>query len=133
MPRRAPLLVGAYGAAVLAALSALTTAYWTAGGTWLLDTVGGALEELARRGGTAAVAVGLVVVVLKAAGCALALALVRPFGRRLPPRLLEGTAVAAGGLLALYGGLLVLVGGLALAGVFGDVADRSSLRWHVLL
>jgi hypothetical protein len=123
----------AYGAAALAGLSAVTTAYWTAGGTWLLDTVGGGLEELARRGDGAAVALGLVVVLLKLAGCALALALVRPWGRRLPERVVEGTALTAGVVLAAYGGLLVLVGALALAGVFGEVADASALRWHVLL
>jgi hypothetical protein len=87
----------AYGAAALAALSALATAYWTAGGTWLLDTVGGGLEELARRGDGAVVALGLVVVALKLAGSVLALALVPPWGRRLPERLREGTALVAGG------------------------------------
>jgi len=131
--RGAPRAGAAYGAAALAGLSAVTTAYWTAGGTWLLDTVGGGLEEVARRGDGAAVALGLVVVALKLAGCVLALALVRPWGRRSPERLLEGAALVAGGLLAAYGGLLVLVGALALAGVFGDVADAAALRWHVLL
>jgi hypothetical protein len=133
VPGRAPLLVGAYGAAALAGLSALTTAYWTAGGSLLLGTVGGGLEELARSGGAAAVAVGVVVVLLKVVGCVLALALVRPSGRRLPPRLLEGTAMLAGGALAVYGGLLVLVGAIALTGALGEVADPSALRWHVLL
>ena len=122
----------AYGAAALAWLSAVTTAYWTAGGTWLLDTVGGGIEELARRGNGAAVAVGLAGVVLKLAGCVLALALARPWGR-VPARLVEAAAVSAGVVLAAYGGLLVLVGALALAGVFGDVADPVALRWHVLL
>ena len=133
MARSAGPAAAAYGAAALAGLSALTTAYWTAGGTWLLDTVGGGLEEVARRGDGAAVALGLVVVALKLAGCVLALALVRPWGRRLPERLLERAALVAGGLLAAYGGLLVLVGALALAGVFGDVADPMPLRWHVFL
>jgi len=131
--RRAGPAAAAYGAAALAVLSALTTAYWTAGGTWLLDTVGGGFEEVARRGDGAAVALGLVVVGLKLAGCVLALALVRPRGRRLPERLLEGAALVAGGLLTAYGGLLVLVGALALTGVFGEVADASALRWHVFL
>ena len=36
-------------AAVLAFASAAVTLYWTLGGTLLLDTVGGAFEELVRR------------------------------------------------------------------------------------
>ncbi|MGY2127560.1 DUF3995 domain-containing protein [Blastococcus sp. SYSU DS0617] len=132
MSRRAQLRTGAYAAALLAGLSAMVTLHWTAGGTWLLDTVGGAMEDLARRADAAAVAVGLAVVVLKLAGCALALALVRPWGRRLPAGALERTALAAGVLLTLYGGALVAVGALALAGVFGTVADPTALRWHVL-
>lgn len=132
MARVAGPAAAAYGAAALAALSALTTAYWTAGGTWLLDTVGGGLEELARRRDGAAVALGVAVVVLKLAGCLLALALVRPW-ERVPARLVEAAALAAGVVLAAYGGVLVLVGALALAGLFGDVADATALRWHVLL
>ncbi|MGY1592860.1 DUF3995 domain-containing protein [Geodermatophilus sp. SYSU D00708] len=126
--------VAAHGAALLAATSALVSAYWTAGGTALLATVGGGVEELARERSAAAVAVGALTVVLKLAGGALALALVRPWGRRLPGRLLRGTALLGGALLALYGGVLVLVGGLALAGVFGPLpSDPSPLRWHVAL
>jgi hypothetical protein len=129
--RRTPV---AHGAALLAGASALVSAYWTAGGTALLATVGGGLEELARERSAAAVAVGAVTVVLKLAGCALALALVRPWGRRLPERLLRRTALVAGALLALYGGVLVLVGGLALAGVLGPLPpDPTPLRWHVAL
>jgi hypothetical protein len=123
----------AYGAAALAGLSALVSAYWTAGGAALLSTVGGGLEELARSGGGWSVAVGVVTVVLKLMGMLLALALVRPWGDRFPPRLLEGTATAAGAALAVYGGGLVVVGALALAGLFGTPADPTALRWHVFV
>ena len=41
MTDRSRLLASpAYGAAVLAALSAAVSAHWLAGGTWLLSTVG---------------------------------------------------------------------------------------------
>ncbi len=123
----------AYGAAGLAALSAVATAYWTAGGTWLLDTLGGGLEELARRRDGAAIGLGIVVVVLKLVGSAVALALVRPWGRRLPARLLERTALVIGALLTVYGGLLFVAGALALTGLLGAVSDRRALIWHVAL
>jgi hypothetical protein len=95
--------------------------------------VGGGLEELGRSGGAASVAVGLATVAAKLAGALLALALVRPWGDRLPQRLVEGTAIAAGAVLVVYGGGLVVVGALALAGIFGMPANPIALRWHVLL
>jgi hypothetical protein len=121
----------AYCSVVLAWLYALVSAYWTAGGTWLLSTVGGSVEAVARRGNAAAVGLGIVTVLLKLAGGVLALALVRPWGRRLPCRLVRWSAIAAGGLLLLYGGANVVLGALALAGVFGDPTDPVALRWHV--
>jgi Protein of unknown function (DUF3995) len=126
-----PARAAAYGSVVLAWLYALVSAYWTAGGTRLLSTVGGQVEELARRGGTAALGVGVLTVLLKVAGGVLGLALVRPWGRRLPRRPLRVVALAAGGLLTLYGGANVLLGGLGLLGVFGTPDDPGALRWHV--
>jgi len=123
----------AYAAAGLAFAYAAVSAYWTAGGTALLDTVGGGLERLARVGGTAGLLLGVVTVLLKVAGGVLALALVRPFGDRVPARLLEWTALAAGAVLTLYGAGQVLLGGLALTGLLGEPADPRALRWHVLL
>ena len=120
-----------YGAAFLGVLYAGVSAYWTAGGTVLLGTVGGSIADLARRGGGAALGVGLATVLIKLAGGMLALALVRPWGLRLPPRLLRVTALVAGALLTLYGGANVVLGSLALGGVFGRPADPSALRWHV--
>jgi hypothetical protein len=95
----------AYAACVLALLSALLSFYWAAGGTIGLDTVGGAIEELARARDPAGVALGLGAGLLKVAGG------------------------------ALYGGLLVAVGALVLAGVIRPAGpvDRTALRWHVLV
>jgi hypothetical protein len=122
-----------YGAAVLAFGYAAVSAYWTAGGTALLDTVGGALERLGSGGGGAALVLGVVTVLLKIAGGVLALALVRPFGARVPAVLLERTALAAGVVLALYGAAQVLLGAVALTGLLGEPEDPRALRWHVLL
>jgi Protein of unknown function (DUF3995) len=123
--------VAAYGSCALAWLYALVSAYWTAGGTWLLATVGGPVEDLARRGGTAALLVGVGTVSLKVAGGVLGLAFAQPWGRRLPQRPLRAVGVAAGGLMTLYGGANVVLGGLGLLRVFGPPADPRALRWHV--
>jgi hypothetical protein len=116
-------------AAVLALASAATTAYWTLGGTALLDTVGGQLEALAREGGGAAVLLGGTVVVAKLVAAVLALALLHRPGRVV--RVLGGLA---GVVLTLWGGANVLLGGAVLTGVLdlGPVADERALRWHVL-
>ncbi|MGY2002583.1 DUF3995 domain-containing protein [Blastococcus sp. SYSU DS1024] len=123
----------AYGAAALAVLSAGVSAYWTAGGTALLSTVGGELEALARRGGTTALTLGATTTALKLAAAALALALIQPWGRPLPRRLVTRTALLGAALLTAYGALQIGVGAIALVGLTGfRPADPTALRWHVL-
>src|SRR4051794_27244369 len=66
MPRRSiSAVAGGYGAAFLALASAAVTAYWLLGGTALLDTVGGAIERLARKRSTDALAVASVLVIAR--------------------------------------------------------------------
>jgi hypothetical protein len=55
------------------------------GGTAGLATVGGAIQELARRRDPAGVALGIAAGMLKVAGGLLALALIRPWGRAVSP------------------------------------------------
>ena len=116
-------------AAVLAAASAAVSAWWTLGGTALLDTVGGAVESLARQRGPAALLLGIGVVAAKLVAAALALALLV---RR--ERVVRVLAVLAGVLLTVWGAANVLLGGAVLTGVLdlGPVADERALRWHVL-
>jgi Protein of unknown function (DUF3995) len=125
----------AYAACALALLYAVPSFYWGLGGTAGLDTVGGAIEELARTRDPASVALGIGAGVLKVAGALLALALIRPWGRAIPRRLLVGAAWAASMVLTAYGGLLVAVGALVLTGLISTSGpvDRTALRWHVLL
>jgi hypothetical protein len=133
--RSRPTGWAAYAACALALLSAVLSFYWALGGTAGLDTVGGWIEELARTRDPAGVALALAAGVLKVAGGLLALALVRPWGRAIPHRLLLGAAWTASILLTAYGGLLVVVGTLVLTGVLdpkGPV-DRTALRWHVMV
>jgi hypothetical protein len=116
-------------AAVLALASAATTAYWSLGGTALLDTVGGSVEALARERSTGALLLGAVVVVAKLVVGVLAVALLRR-----PARVVRVLAVLAGAVLTLWGAANVLLGGAVLTGVLdlGPVADERALRWHVL-
>jgi hypothetical protein len=133
--RSHPTAWAAYAACALAWLSAVPSFYWALGGTAGLDTVGGAIEQLARTRDPAGIALGLGAGVLKVAGGLLALALVRPWGQAIPGRLLGGVAWAASVVLTGYGGLLVAVGALVLGGLISPAGpiDRTALRWHVFL
>lgn len=122
---RAPVI----GASLFGLLYALVSAYWAAGGTWLISTVGGPVEELARRSGPAAMALAAVAVTAKVVAVGIGLVLLR----RSAPRVLVWAAVAEGLLLAFYGGLLVAVGAMALGGLFGPPDEPRVLFWHVLV
>jgi len=125
--------VTAYAAAVVAFGYALVSLYWAAGGDGLVSTVGGYVEQFARRGGAVPVLVALAAAVAKVAGGVLALALVRPWGRVVPRRWLLISSAGVSAVLAVYGGLNVAAGALVLAGVIhpSGSANRTALRWHV--
>jgi hypothetical protein len=116
-------------AAGLAVASAAVTAYWTAGGTALLDTVGGTFQSLAEARSAPALLLGTGVVAAKLVAAVLALALLRP-----SPRGVRVLALLAGLLLTSWGAANVLLGGAVLTGLLdlGPVADERALRWHVL-
>ena len=125
--------VAAYAAAVVAFGYVLMSLYWALGGHALVSTIGGYVEQFARRGGPLPVLIGLAAALAKVLGGLLALALVRPWGRVVPRRWLLIGSAGASVLLVVYGGLNVLLGALVLAGVIhpaGSV-DRTALRWHV--
>src|SRR4029453_10488157 len=134
-PTPQPRTWPAYAAAMLAFSSAAVSLYWTLGGTALLDALGGTFERLARDRSTAALALGIGVVLVKVAGGLLGLALVRPWGARIGRRLLLLPSLAGSLILVLYGGAAVLAGGLVLADVItpSGPVDRHALRWHVFV
>ena len=76
----------------------------------LLDTLGGAFEELARERSLGALALGTAVVLLKTTAGLLALALVQLWGARLGRRLLLIANGGASAVLVVWGGANVLVG-----------------------
>jgi hypothetical protein len=125
----------AYAACACALVSAAVSCYWALGGTAGVGTLGGTLEELVRDRDPRAVALGVAAGLLKAAGGLLALALVRPWGRRVPPRLLLATAWGASAVLTIYGAVLVVAGALVLGGVLDPAGpvDRTALWWRVLV
>jgi len=137
-PRSAPSLDArwpARAAATLAFASAAVTLFWTLGGTLLLDTVGGAPEEIARERSLGSFALGTGVVLLKVSAGLLALALLGRVAGRLRRMALLIANGAASAILVMWGGANVLLSGLVLAGVItpdGSVDERS-LRWHVFL
>jgi hypothetical protein len=125
--------VTAYAAAIVAFAYALISLYWALGGHALISTIGGYVEQFARRGGALPVLAALAATLAKVAGGLLALALVRPCGRVVPRRWLLAGSAGASALLVVYRGLNVLLGALVLSGVThpaGSV-DRTALRWHV--
>jgi hypothetical protein len=67
---RGPVLgtAAAYAAGVVAFAYALVSLYWALGGRGLISTVGGYVEQFARRGGAAPVLVAWAVTVAKATG-----------------------------------------------------------------
>src|SRR4051812_22056424 len=90
----------AVAAAGLAFASAAVSLYWSLGGTALLDTVGGPIEDLARDRSLGAVALGLAAVALKVVAGVLALALP---GRGRRRRAVLAAAAVAAGILTLWG------------------------------
>jgi Protein of unknown function (DUF3995) len=135
MPPMRSVRVPARAAAALAFASAAVSAYWTLGGTFLLDTVGGAIEDLARERSVGSIALGTATVLLKVAAGALALALLRLPGDGLRRRAVLVANGLASAVLCVWGAANVAIGGLVLAGVVqpSGTVDRHALRWHVFL
>jgi hypothetical protein len=135
MPDRSSARWAAWIAAGLAFGSAGVSAYWTLGGAWLLDTVGGAIETLARERSAGALALGATTVMLKLGAAALATELARVIAGRRRRRLVVPANGVVASVLCLWGGANVAVGALVLGGVIEPSAhvDRRALRWHVLV
>ena len=123
----------AWLAALAGLLHAASSAYWAAGGTWLLDTVGQwavqllDVQPVRARLGLAAIAL------LKGAAAVVPLLLAY---RRLPLEpLWRGVSwVGAIGLI-IYGGLNALLGNLVLSGALGPAGgfDRTARAGHAWL
>lgn len=124
-----------YGAAAAAFSFAVVSIYWGLGGRWGLDTLGGDIERLARARDPAILAANWAAAVLKLAGGALALALVQPWGRRLPRRPVVVSARIGAVLLTVYGAVQlagVLLVHVGVTEVATPVASEV-VYWRLLL
>lgn len=119
-------------ALVVGLASAAISAYWGAGGSWMVKTVGGAFERLGNSGSLFAVCLMSVVVLLKVTVAVLPVAALRKESSPSARRLVRGPAWVAACILTGYGfvytigGLMVEVGVLkASAG-----ANEYAMSWH---
>lgn len=122
---------------MLGALYAAVSAYWGAGGTALLDTIGGTLEREGRAQAAGILAVVWTTVVLKLAASAIGLlAVAQPqWLSHDRSRLVRRAAWLAALVLVLYGGALTLIGLLVQADIVhaSHHADHKALQWHTFL
>ena len=129
-------VVAALVAAGLGLASAAVSAYWAAGGTGLLDSVGGEIERWGRERSVGVVVSLWVIVVLKLIGATAPLAFAGVDAGELPnwtrgrPARLVGWIAAVG--LTLYGAVLTIAGLLIEAGALeaSDDVDEHALAWH---
>ncbi|HMH89805.1 MAG TPA: DUF3995 domain-containing protein [Streptosporangiaceae bacterium] len=119
-----------YAAFAWGLIFALISFYWGCGGTLGLNTIGGTIEKLAREHDAGIYVAVWVTGLLKLAGAVLALALVRPWGRRRSRLLVTLLGWAAAVLLTLYGGILVIADALAATGA---IKPKTPIAWTPLL
>ena len=100
---------------------------WVLGSTWLLDTVGGQIEERGREGGAGVRLALLLVVVVKVAAVAIVWVAVRRSGR-----VMRALAWSAAVVLTVYGSALTLGGAYVLSPAYelSPDADAFAIRWH---
>jgi Protein of unknown function (DUF3995) len=125
----------AWGAVVAAFAFAAVSLVWATGSTLGLDTLGGSVERLGRERDAALLTANAVALMLKVLGGVLALALVQPWGERLPRRPLLALGWLGSAVLVLYGTLQVTTLALVAAGLVvpDEALSDRALRWRLLL
>jgi hypothetical protein len=132
MERAAQLVWAGYVAFAWGVLFAGISFYWAAGGTLGADTVGGSIELLGRARDPVLIAALWIAGFLKVLGALLALALVQPWGRRLPRPLVLLLGWGAAVILTLYGGINVVGEALTASGLVRPrTVDWKPLLWHL--
>lgn len=122
----------AWTALGLGLMHAAISVYWALGGTWLLDTIGGALEARGRAGDPLLLTVIWGTVGLKLITAIVGLLAVSPEVIGFWRRIVRFIAWSAAAILVAYGGVLTLVGLLVQASVIPiePDADQAALAWH---
>jgi len=127
LPRENP---AAPVALVLGLGYALVSAYWGSGGTWLLDTLGGSLEEATRRDGIGVAVALWAVALVKVIAAVLPLLATRVTRHR---RKLRALAWIEACVLTGYGLVLTGAGPLVQAGLVPSADRDPALAWHAYL
>lgn len=120
---------------IVGLLYGAVSAYWGLGGTALLDTVGGSLEQGGRAGDLTVVLALWAAVILKLVAAVLPLAVIYRLGGVGWQRLAKTVVWIEAAVLVVYGLVLTIVG---LAVQFGVIdasasADHRALAWHAYL
>lgn len=113
-------------------MHAAISVYWGLGGTWLLDTIGGALEARGRARDSLLRAVIWLAVALKLVTAIAGLLAVSPEVIGFRRRIIRFITWSAAAILVAYGGVLTAGGLLVQAGVIPITpnADRTAIAWH---
>jgi hypothetical protein len=112
---------------------AAISVYWALGGTWLLDTVGGTLEQQVRMGKPDIILAVWAAAVLKVIGAIVSLAAAgQATAARRRMRVLAWLEAA---ILTIYGLVLTAAGLLVQSGAIAPAAsaDHRALAWHAYL
>jgi hypothetical protein len=127
-------LRAAWAAFFVGLLYAAVSLYWALGGTWLLDTIGGSLEEQARAGTMGVRLAVWAAVALKIIAAVLPLLALGRLSRPAWHRIVWVLAWVESAVLTVYGLVWTAVGLLAQAGVTHvSTNDPRALAWHAYL
>lgn len=121
-----------YAACLWGLLFAALSFYWAAGGRAGLGTLSKGVREPALDRDAAFVAVIWATGALKVLAALLGLALVQPWGTRLPRRALLAAGWGTGMLLTLYGAVGIVNALLAELGVIAS-SDPATVRWYLFV
>lgn len=124
-----------YAAAIWAFLFAVMSFYWALGGRLGVETIGDAITKPALAGDPTILAVVWITGVLKVVAGVLALALVQPWGRRIPRWLLLLGGWGASVIFLVYGAANLVQGAFIVAGAIPTPAGLGAVaaRWHLFL
>jgi hypothetical protein len=133
--QRPPRVWAGRAACAWAAIFALMSLYWAAGGQVGGKTIGVEIYRLGRERDPSLVAQLWTAFALKALIAMLALALVQAWGRRLPRRLLLVLAGATGAGITLYGGGGLVDHALMATGAIStpEALGTYAVPWHLAL
>ena len=135
VPNRLPRWASgvAYAACGWAFVFAALSCYWALGGTAGAQTISPAIVALARAHDPLVYAALWLGALAKVISGVVVLALIQPWGRRIPRWLLLLLAWGAGTLLFVHGGLFLGVGLLAMTGVIRVSTPATLLHWYTFL